>query len=531
MKNQKAKNQPSKHSNIGGQVNTTKLHPVMEPVVSLCKRRGFIFQSGEIYGGLRSFYDYGPLGVAMKRAIANLWWRDIVERRSDVVGLDSAIMTHPRVWEASGHLSGFSDPLVDCKNCKARFRPDIQPKVEPGSEVFYKRTVTKVIPPGSDNPPKTYREQVSAIAGPQGYVCPECGCPDLSDVRHFCGMFRTFLGAVDIIEEIEKIDDPVERAQLLAQHSVYLRPETAQGIFVQFANVQQTMGMKLPFGIAQQGKSFRNEIVVEHYIFRSCEFEQMEMEFFCEESEEDHWLEYWSRERLNWYRRYATRPDSFRLRAHEGDELAHYSKACHDVEFQFPWGWGELEGIAMRGDYDLKKHAEASGAKLTYFDPHKINPETEKPGMHVMPRVIEPAAGLTRAVLCFLVDAYRIEKNSDGKERHYLALHPAIAPYQVAVLPLLQRSEAQCAVAAQIADQFRSRGMRVSVDVRQSIGKRYARHDEIGTPFGITVDDQTLNDQTVTVRNRDTMKQDRLRVGQIVELVSLHIRGEATTSS
>lgn len=496
----------------------------MTKIVSLCKRRGFVFQSSEIYGGLKSAWDYGPLGVELKRNVANEWWRTMVTSRDDIVGLDASIIMHPKVWETSGHLAGFTDPLVDCKNCKERFRADKAPKAEPGSTVEYRE--------GGKAKGKTLSGQVPAA----GYVCPVCGSPDLSDERQFNGMFRTSLGPVDPMGEFlrQNYDKGLSAAEFREQleaairtSAVYLRPETAQAMFVQFLNVQQTMSMKVPFGIAQSGKSFRNEIVTEHFIFRSCEFEQMEMEYFIEPGTEAEWLDYWINARLNWYRGYANSPDKFRLRQHDADELAHYSSDCYDVEFLYPWGWDELEGVASRTDYDLKRHGAESGAKLSYFDPQKEDPETGKKGWRYVPYVIEPAAGLTRSVLAFLIDAWTEEKGVDhaGKEkkRVLLKLDPRLAPVKAAVLPLI-RKEGQPEKAAEIVGMFDKAGLQVSMDDKQSIGKRYAKHDEIGTPFCLTVDQQTMEDQTITIRNRDTAEQQRASVDQAIEAVLTGLR-------
>lgn len=350
---------------------------IMGKIVSLCKRRGFVFQSSEIYGGLKSSYDYGPLGAELKRNIADEWWRTMVREREDIVGIDASIMMHPKVWETSGHLSGFSDPLVDCLNCKERFRADKAPEIAPGTKVEY-------VQGGKKNGQKK-----SGEVGTQAYVCPNCNAPTLSKERQFNGMFRTSLGPVDPIGEV--LDDIVGKDlsrdevrkildEAIKSSAVYLRPETAQAMFVQFLNVMNTMSMKVPFGIAQIGKSFRNEIVVEHFIFRSCEFEQMEMEFFVEPGTQETWLKHWCDARMAWYRSFANNGDKFRLRAHDKDELAHYADGCFDVEYEYPWGWDELEGIASRTDYDLAKHAAASGTKLSYFDQSKQDPETGKNG-------------------------------------------------------------------------------------------------------------------------------------------------------
>lgn len=491
---------------------------LMTKITSLCKRRGFIFQSSEIYGGLRSCYDYGPLGVELKRNIQAEWWRAMVYEREDITGIDASIMMHPQVWKTSGHLSGFSDPLVDCLNCKERFRADKAPKLAPGTPVIY-------IKGG-----KSSGEKLSGKSGDRGYVCPVCSSPELSNERQFNLMFRTSMGPVDPLSEVaenlkagmssDERRTAIEEAT--GKSAVYLRPETAQAMFVQFLNVQQSMSMKVPFGIAQVGKSFRNEIVVEHYIFRSCEFEQMEMEFFCEPGTHTEWLEYWRNERMSWYHRYANEPDKFRLRRHDEDELAHYSDDCYDIEYLYPWGWGELEGVASRTNYDLMKHAEASGVKLSYFDQNKIDPATGKQGWRYIPYVIEPAAGLTRSVLCFLLDAYCEEKGVDheGNEkiRVVLKLHPRLAPIKAAILPLIKK-DGQPEKAREIVKKFRKAGLNVSYDEQQSIGKRYSRHDEIGTPYCLTVDPQTLLDNTVTIRDRDTAQQIRVPIDEAVQTV------------
>lgn len=491
----------------------------MAKIVSLAKRRGFIFQSSEIYGGLKSSYDYGPLGVELKRNIANEWWRSMVYERENIYGMDASIMMHSDVWKASGHLANFSDPLVDCKNCKERFRADKAPKAEIGSEVKYIE--------GGKKKGKTLVGHV----GECGYVCPQCGSSDLSEERQFNGMFRTTMGPVDPLNDLadkikgkswDKKELKAVLAEAMEQNAVYLRPETAQGMFVQFLNVQQTTSAKVPFGIAQQGKSFRNEIVVEHFIFRSCEFEQMEMEFFCEPGTQKEWLDYWKNERINWYRKFANSPDDFALRQHDSDELAHYSDDCYDIEYKYPWGWDELEGVASRTDYDLKKHSEGARVKLTYFDPQKEDPKTRKMGWRYTPYVIEPAAGLTRSVLAFLLDAFQEETLTDanGKEktRDVLKLHPLLAPYKVAVLPLVKK-DGQPEKAREIVKEFQKAGINASYDEVQSIGKRYAKHDEIGTPYCLTVDNQSLEDNTVTIRDRDTTKQDRIAIADAIRTV------------
>jgi glycyl-tRNA synthetase len=470
----------------------TEALPLMQKIAALCKRRGFIFQSSEIYGGLKSAYDYGPLGVELKRNIMQEWWRYMVHEREDVVGIDASIMMSPKVWEASGHVSGFSDPLVDCKDCRSRFRADKAPTVDAGSEVTWRKS----------------GKTVKGVAE-RGYVCPECGSANLSEERAFNLMFKTHIGPVHS-------DDSI----------VYLRPETAQAMFVNFLNVQQTYRMRVPFGIAQQGKSFRNEITVEHFIFRSCEFEQMEMEFFCEPDESDKWLEYWKEERFRWYISLGCKEEKLRARPHEPDELAHYAKACYDIEYLYPWGWDELEGIAHRTDYDLKKHQDASGKKLSYFDPQKINPDTGKPGYHYIPYVIEPAAGATRSVLMFLLDAYEEEPPSEGRKegRVVLRLHPRLAPIKVAVLPLVKKDEWLTGKARELVKTFWGSSVNAFYDEKDAIGRRYARQDEAGTPFCITVDGQTKDDGTVTLRYRDDMRQERIDIAQAVETVLAKVR-------
>lgn len=492
-------------------------------LVSLCKRRGFIFQSSEIYGGLKSAYDYGPLGVELKRNIAHEWWRSMVLEREDVVGIDASIMMHPDVWKASGHLATFSDPLVDCHNCKERFRADKAPKATPGTLVTYLKGGKK----GG--------ESVQGPVGEQGYICPNCGSSDLSGERQFNLMFRTSIGPVDpldaFVEQVqgknlskrelrEKLDEAVRST------AIYLRPETAQAMFVQFINVQQTLSMKVPFGIAQQGKSFRNEITTEKFIFRTCEFEQMEMEYFVEPGTQKEWHQYWADERMRWWKQFANDKDAFRLRQHEKSELAHYADNTYDVEYRYPWGWDELEGIASRTDYDLTQHTNLSGVKLSYFDQQKNDPQTGKPGWRYTPYVIEPAAGLTRAVLVYLCDAYAEEKGVDAegqeKVRVVLKLNPRLAPMKVAVLPLVKK-DGLPEVARSIVSEFYKAGINASYDEQQSIGKRYARHDEVGTPYCITVDHQTTQDQTVTIRDRDTTKQDRISIALALDVVRKRI--------
>ena len=419
----------------------------MDTIVSLCKRRGFIFHSSEIYGGIGSTWDYGPLGVELKNNVKRAWWRDNVYSRDDMEGLDAAILMHPRVWEASGHVSSFTDPLVDCKNCKRRFRAD-------------------------------------HLEGPR---CPVCG-GELTEARNFNLMFKTFMG-------------PVEEDAAV----VYLRPETAQGIFVNFANILESRRRKLPFGIAQIGKAFRNEITPGNFTFRTREFEQMEIEFFAPPEDADTWFNYWVQERYKWYLRYGMRPENLRLRQHGSDELAHYARGCYDVEYLFPMGWSELEGIAHRGDYDLHAHATASGRNLTYFD--------EKTRQHYLPYVIEPSAGADRATLAFLIDAYQ-EEEVRGRQRVVLRLHPALAPMKVAILPLLRNRADVVETARKLHADLR-RHFPADYNDTGAIGRLYARQDEVGTPYCITVDVQTLADQQVTIRDRDTTEQLRIALDQV----------------
>ena len=426
----------------------------LDAVVGLCKRRGFVFQSAEIYGGFRSTYDYGPLGVLLLRNVKDAWWRSMVQLRPDVVGLDSAILSPPAIWEASGHLESFTDPLVECRACDRRHRED--QLVEPDR-------------------------------------CPDCGAVgSLSEPRRFNLMFRTHAG-------------PVEDAGA----EVYLRPETAQGMFVNFAGVQRACRLRPPFGIAQIGKSFRNEITPGNFIFRTREFEQMEMEFFVPPAEAPRWFEYWCTERLRWYSDLGIPPHLLRLRAHGPDERSHYSTATSDVEFRYPWGWGELEGVANRTDYDLRRHAERSGERLEYHD--------GAGGDRYVPHVIEPAAGATRAMMAFLLAAYDTEEVR-GETRVVLRLHHRLAPYQVAVLPL-SKKEHLIGRAREILGGLMPHWM-VDFDVTQSIGRRYRRQDELGTPYCVTVDFETLDDGAVTVRERDSMSQDRLGIDDLVGYLS-----------
>jgi glycyl-tRNA synthetase len=432
----------------------------MEKIVALCKRRGFIFPSSEIYGGIGSTYDYGHYGVLLKNNVKNEWWRAMLLERDDIVALDSAILQHPRVWEASGHLAGFTDPLVDCRTCKQRFRADHLADLPCGLK------------------PSKHPGEFS-----------EC---DLTDARDFNLMFETTVG-------------PVKETGSTA----YLRPETAQGIFINFKNVLQFSRKKPPFGIAQIGKSFRNEITPGNFIFRTREFEQMEMEYFVPPDEAEKWFEHWLGERRRWYIDLGIRADHLRLRAHDADELSHYSSATSDVEYLFPIGWSELEGIAYRGNFDLTQHAKFSGEKLEYFD--------QGTGERYVPHVIEPAAGADRAALAFVVDAYD-EEQVEGEQRTVLKLHPRLAPVKVAVLPLV-RKDGQPELAREVYQGLRRR-MQAELDESGSIGKRYRRQDEIGTPWCVTIDHQSLQDRTVTLRDRDSLEQERIAIETLVDDLS-----------
>ncbi len=512
----------------------------MQKIVSLCKRRGFVYQSSEIYGGLRSAYDYGPMGVELKRNLMAEWWRTMVHSREDIVGFDASIIMHPKVWQASGHLSSFSDPLVDCKVCGERFRADKAPRLAAGEDAPItladkgraKAALEKVGRTLGVELARRGKILYGAKAGERGYGCPNCGSPYLSDERQFNLMFRTFAGPVDPIGNVvaavrqaveEGADDSAARRRAekaLAESTVYLRPETAQAMFVQFPNVLQSTSLKVPFGIAQMGSSFRNEVTVEHFIFRSVEFEQMEMEYFVPPGEGPRWLEHWKEERLAWWKSVGLRGDNLRLREHGADELAHYSDGCFDVEYRFPWGWDELEGIASRTDFDLKAHTLGSGKKMLYFDPEATDPETGKKGWRYLPHVVEPAAGATRGLLALLCDAYHEEAaDAEGKgERTVLRLHPRLAPIKAGILPLVKK-DGMPEVARRIVGEFLDAGINAKYDAQHSIGRRYARHDEVGTPYCLTVDGQTLEDDTVTIRYRDDRRQERIPVAEAVEVV------------
>ncbi len=436
----------------------------MDKIVSLCKRRGFVFPSSEIYGGLGSSYDYGHYGVLLKNNVKDRWWKAMLQERDDIVALDSAIIQHPRTWEASGHLAGFTDPLVDCRTCKLRFRADHLDQLQCGRKP-------------SKHPGET----------------PEC---DLTEARAFNLMFQTTVG-------------PVQEEGA----TVYLRPETAQGIFLNFRNYLQFSRKKPPFGIAQIGKSFRNEITPGNFIFRTREFEQMEMEYFVAPDEAQRWFEHWLSERMAWYQKLGIRPDHLRLRAHTTEELSHYSSATSDVEYLFPIGWSELEGIANRGDFDLRQHAAYSGQKLEYVD--------TVTGARYVPHVIEPAAGADRAALAFLVDAYD-EDQIEGEQRTVLRLHPLLSPVKVAVLPLV-RKDGQPELARDVYHDLRDR-VQAEYDEGGAIGRRYRRQDEIGTPWAVTIDHQSLEDRTVTLRDRDSLMQDRIAIDSLGDELERRLR-------
>ncbi len=452
----------------------------MDKIISLAKRRGFVFPGSDIYGGLANSWDYGSLGVELKNNIKRIWWKTFVQNRQDVVGLDSAIMMNPAVWEASGHVSGFSDPLMDCKSCKTRHRAD--KRIE--ETLFEKGEPAQLV---EGLPPAELKRKVIEL----GIQCPNCGSKDFTEIRSFNLMFKTHQGVTEDSTAL-----------------VYLRPETAQGIFVNFKNIQVSSRKKIPFGIAQIGKSFRNEITPGNFIFRTREFEQMEMEYFCHPDESGKYFEYWKDFCYKWVKEYGLKEESIRLRDHAPAELSHYSTATCDIEFKFPFGWGELWGVAHRGDFDLTQHQKFSKKDLRYQDP-----TTNK---KYLPHVIEPALGVDRITLAFIVDAYEEEELEGGDFRVLLKLDKRLAPIQAAVLPLSKKlAEPSKAVFDKIAQFFVS-----DYDESQSIGKRYRRQDEIGTPFCVTIDFDTAEDQKVTVRERDTMSQERVAIGQLVSYLS-----------
>lgn len=444
----------------------------METIVALAKGRGFVYAGSEIYGGLSNTWDYGPLGVEFKNNIKKAWWKKFVQENPYNVGLDSAILMNPQVWVASGHVGGFSDPLMDCKDCKTRHRAD------------------KLIEDTGVNPAGWSFEQMSDYIREQQIKCPECGSCNFTDIRKFNLMFKTFQGVTED-----------------AKNELYLRPETAQGIFVNFSNIQRTTRRKLPFGVCQIGKSFRNEITPGNFIFRTREFEQMELEFFCKPGTDLEWFAYWKETCKNWLLSLGLREENLRLRDHEKEELSHYSNATTDFEFLFPFGWGELWGIADRTDFDLNAHMKESTKSLEYFD--------QETGEKFVPYVIEPSLGADRVLLAFLCDAYDEETDEKGETRTVLRLHPALAPFKAAVLPLSKKlSEKAQEVYAMLAKDYM-----IDYDDAGSIGKRYRREDEIGTPFCITYDFESENDGCVTVRDRDTMTQERIKIDALTDYI------------
>jgi glycyl-tRNA synthetase len=426
----------------------------MDKIISLAKRKGFIFQSSEIYGGINSCYDYGPLGIELKKNIKDLWWKSMVYERDDIEGVDASILMHPKVWEASGHVQGFTDPMIDCKQCKSRFRED---KID------------------TEKP------------------CPVCGTRDsFTEARQFNLMFKTFMG-------------PVEESASV----VFLRPETAQGIFVNFHNIREAGRQKLPFGIAQMGKAFRNEITPGNFTFRTREFEQMEMQFFVKPGEDEKWFEYWKSARRQWYKRVGLTEEKLRFHEHGKNELAHYAKAAFDVEYEFPFGWDEIEGIHNRTDFDLGRHKEYSGKDMRYFD--------QEAGEKYVPYVIETSAGCDRLLLTTLIDAY-----TEEAERVVLKLAPAVAPIKAAVFPLVKR-DGMPEIAQKICNDLRG-DYRIFYDESAAIGRRYRRMDEVGTPFCITVDSETLENDTVTIRYRDTMEQKRIKISKIKSILDEELK-------
>lgn len=445
---------------------------LMNKIVSLCKRRGFIYQNSEIYGGMANTWDYGPMGVELKMNIKNAWWKDFVRERDNVVGLDSAIIMHPDIWKASGHLDSFNDALIDCKTCKSRFRAD--------------HLIEDAL--GLDVEGKTEAEMTEIIRQEE-IKCPVCGSKDWTDARSFNLMFKTFQGVVEDSTSV-----------------VYLRPETAQGIFINFKNVVDTMRVSLPFGIGQIGKAFRNEITPGNFIFRTREFEQMELQFFVKPGEDDDWFAYWKKYALDWLIGLGISADNLAYHDHAPEKLAHYSKATTDIIYKFPFGWEELWGIANRTDFDLSTHMKHSGKKMTYFD--------NESGEHIVPYVVEPSVGVDRLLLAFLVEAYT-EDEVDGATRVYLNLSPELAPVKAAVFPL-SKKEPLASMARELYDKLK-KVFNVEYDESGSIGKRYRRQDEIGTPYCITVDFDSVEDKKVTIRDRNTLEQDRVEIDRVLD--------------
>lgn len=459
---------------MGGYSMLKNSEKTMEKVVALCKGRGFVYPGSEIYGGLSNTWDYGPLGVELKNNVKKAWWKKFVQESRYNVGIDAALLMNPQVWVASGHVGGFSDPLMDCKECKTRHRADQLIEDQTG-----------------ENPAGWSDQQMMDFINEKGVTCPNCGKTNFTEIRKFNLMFKTFQGVTED-----------------AKNEIYLRPETAQGIFVNFANVQRTTRKKLPFGVCQIGKSFRNEITPGNFTFRTREFEQMEMEFFCKPGTDLEWFAYWKDACKNFLLSLGIQEENLKLRDHEQEELSHYSNATTDIEFLFPFGWGELWGIADRTDFDLNRHIEHSGKSLDYFDP-----ETNE---RYVPYVIEPSLGADRVTLAFLCDAYDEEKLDEKDTRVVLHLHPALAPFKACVLPLSKKlSDKALEVYDMLAKYFR-----VDYDEAGSIGKRYRRQDEIGTPFCITYDFDSLEDGCVTVRDRDTMEQERVSIDKLMHYIA-----------
>ncbi len=496
---------------------------LMEKLVGLCKRRGFIFQSSEIYGGINGFWDYGPLGVELKKNVKDEWWNTIVRQRDDVVGLDCSIIMNPKVWEASGHVVNFNDPLVDCKGCKARFRADKVYMViaMAGEEVVHQAGVeadgdeqakAEAIAKANSKTRRRLEEKADRLTwsvvrvdhavegGPAG-ICPMCG-GHLTDARKFNMMFKTFVGAMEDSTSV-----------------AYLRPETAQGIFANYRNVLDTARIKPPFGIAQIGKSFRNEINPRNFTFRSREFEQMEIEFFCHPSEADKWYEYWRDTRYQWYINLGLKSSKLHLRSHEKEELAHYARACADVEYDFPFGTAELEGIANRTDFDLTQHQKFSGKDMAYFD--------DESKERYIPYVIEPSGGCDRATLAFLCEAYTEDEAPDEngamQTRTVLRFHPRLAPIKVAIFPLVKK-DGMPESADKVYRECKKAGLTAFYDEKGAVGRRYRRQDEAGTPYCVTIDGQTATDGSVTIRDRDSLKQERIAASSVVETVQRKLR-------
>lgn len=451
----------------------------MEKVVSLCKSRGIIYPGSDIYGGLANTWDYGPLGVEFKNNVKKAWWKKFVQQSKYNVGLDSSILMNPEVWVASGHVGSFSDPLIDCKECKSRFRAD--KLIE---DFYFENNLGDINVDGWEN------EKVEELIKEKNICCPSCKKQNFTPIRRFNLMFKTFQGVTED-----------------SKSEIYLRPETAQGIFVNFKNIARTSRKKIPFGIAQVGKSFRNEITPGNFTFRTREFEQMELEFFCKPGEDLEWYNYWKNYSFNWLLSLGMNEETLRLRDHEQEELSFYSKATCDIEFLFPFGWGELWGIADRTDYDLSRHIEVSGEDLRYIDPVT----NEK----YIPYCIEPSLGADRVALAFLCNAYDEEEIGEGDVRTVLRLHPALAPFKAAILPLTKKLSDK---SDEIYDEL-SKYFMIDTDVSGSIGKRYRRQDEVGTPFCITVDFDTLEDECVTVRFRDTMEQERIKISELKDFI------------